>query len=158
MLKNYNYINVRIKKRNTVPKAQRGHTMKRNKYTYSFIVLILLAMFFNVPLKVVATEYSTNDQEITYDYYDTASESFKTATLSANSYTLVTSSSTTWTSGFYVLGSNIDIQERVKIDGNVTLILAGENTLNCTKGIEVTKGNTFNKRISCQWQVMSYRV
>ena len=117
----------------------------KKQYIYIYIIkLILITITLCIPNFVYATEYTTTNQEIIYDYYDTASESFKTKTLSANSYTLVTSASTTWTEGFYVVGSNVDISDRINVEGNVTLILAGENTLNCLKGIEVTKGNTLN--------------
>ena len=115
----------------------------KKRFIY-IMTLVLIAITISVPNYAFATEYTTTNQEIAYDYYDTTSESFKTATLSANSYNLISSSSTTWTEGYYVLGSNVDISSRVNVQGNVTLILAGDNTLNCLKGIEVTKGNTLN--------------
>jgi hypothetical protein len=117
--------------------------MKKHICTrYIITIFALIAITLCIPNLVFATEYTTTDQAITYDYYDTASESFKTKTLNANGYTLVTSSSTTWSTGFYVLGSNVDIQDRVKVDGDVTLILAGGNTLNCSKGIDLTGNNS----------------
>ena len=56
-------------------------------------------------------------------------------------YTSVTSSTTTWNNGWYVVDSNVTISGRVTANGNnVNLILCNGCTLNVTKGIRVESG------------------
>ena len=57
--------------------------------------------------------------------------------------TQVTSSDTQWQSGWYVVDSNVTIDERVAVEGSVQLILADGYTLTAKKGINVSDKNSF---------------
>ena len=67
-------------------------------------------------------------------------------TQTCNSATVVIADDTTWdndnNAGWYVVNSNVTISERVTVTGKVHLILANGYTLNATKGITVTGGNS----------------
>ena len=60
--------------------------------------------------------------------------------------TAVTESDTTWgddgNNGWYVVNGDVTINTRVTVTGNVHLILADGCTLNATKGVTVTGGNS----------------
>lgn len=47
-----------------------------------------------------------------------------------------------WTSGWYAVDSNVSVERRIVVDGDVNLILTDGNALNAKGGIEVTKGNS----------------
>lgn len=47
-----------------------------------------------------------------------------------------------WTSGWYAVDSNVSVERRIVVDGDVNLILTDGNALNVKGGIEVTKGNS----------------
>ena len=57
--------------------------------------------------------------------------------------TQVTSSDTRWQNGWYVVDSNVTINERVAVEGSVQLILADGYTLTAQKGINVSDNNSF---------------
>ena len=59
-----------------------------------------------------------------------------------NTYTSVTSGSTSWTEGWYIVESDVTIGSRITVSGTVHLILADGLTLTAPKGIEVAKGNS----------------
>jgi hypothetical protein len=74
--------------------------------------------------------YTYNDNGITA----TSEEQCKT-------YTSVSSSTTTWNNGWYVVDSNVTISSRITVNGNnVHLILCNGCTLNAPKGIRVATG------------------
>ena len=54
----------------------------------------------------------------------------------------VTSELTAWSTGWYVVSSDVEIADRITVSGEVNLILADGCTLNATKGISVTSGNS----------------
>ena len=56
--------------------------------------------------------------------------------------TEVTASDAEWTGGWYVAEGSIDLENRVTVSGSVSLILADGCTLNATRGISVTSGNS----------------
>ena len=58
------------------------------------------------------------------------------------SATVVTDSDTTWSGGWYVVSSNVTISSRIKVSGNVHLILADGYSLNAADGIRVPFGNS----------------
>lgn len=47
-----------------------------------------------------------------------------------------------WTSGWYAVDSNVSVERRIVVDGDVNLILTDGKALNVKGGIEVTKGNS----------------
>ncbi len=55
---------------------------------------------------------------------------------------IVTSTTTTLTSGLYYVISNVTLSERIQINGNVTLNLGEGATLTANKGIELSKFNS----------------
>ena len=57
--------------------------------------------------------------------------------------TQVRSSDTRWQNGWYVVDSNVTINERVAVEGSVQLILADGYTLTAQKGINVSDNNSF---------------
>ena len=54
----------------------------------------------------------------------------------------VTSSTTTWNTGWYVVSSNVTISDRITVTGEVHLILANSTTLTARAGITVSQGNS----------------
>ncbi len=56
--------------------------------------------------------------------------------------TKVEASVTAWSTGWYVVSSDVEIADRITVTGEVNLILADGCTLNATKGISVTSGNS----------------
>lgn len=47
-----------------------------------------------------------------------------------------------WKDGWYAVDSNVSVERRIVVDGDVNLILTDGNALNVKGGIEVTKGNS----------------
>ena len=47
-----------------------------------------------------------------------------------------------WISGWYAVDSNVSVERRIVVDGDVNLILTDEKALNVKGGIEVAKGNS----------------
>lgn len=62
----------------------------------------------------------------------------------ADNVTVVDSSMTEWQSGWYVVNSNITIDSRVTVKGEVHLILADGASLTVNGGIGVAEGNVFS--------------
>ena len=63
--------------------------------------------------------------------------------------TIVTSTAAqTWTSGWYVVSGNVELNKRVTVSGTINLILCDGAVFNPKKGITVNEGNTLN--IYCQ--------
>ncbi len=60
----------------------------------------------------------------------------------AGSATVVESSTTTWSTGWYVVNSNVTISSRVTVSGEVNLILADGYTLTASQGITVDGSNS----------------
>lgn len=63
------------------------------------------------------------------------------STKTAENVTALTADSTTWTSGWYAVTSDVKISERVEISGTVYLILCDGATLKAEKGIHLSSGN-----------------
>ena len=61
---------------------------------------------------------------------------------SCTTYKIVNSSTTKWTSGWYVVRNNVRIKKRIVVSGDVHLILDDKTTLNARKGINVSGGNS----------------
>lgn len=59
-----------------------------------------------------------------------------------SSYTTVTSDTTTWNSGWYVVNADKEITSRITVSGDVNLILVDSKTLTAKKGINVEGANS----------------
>ncbi len=128
--------------------------MKTNVFNSKRILSLFLALvmvFSMMPMNIITASaaekitYSTTNQAIEYQYYDSTSESWKTGTLEANAYNLV-GTDEEWNAdqneGWYVAGSDIEISNRVSVVGDVKLVLTDGNTLNCAAGIKVPEGSS----------------
>ena len=82
----------------------------------------------------------------TFDYiaraWDPTNKEVLSSTLTCTAPTIVTSSSTAWSNGWYVVNSDVTISSRVSVTGEVNLILCDGKTLTASQGIEVLTGNT----------------
>ena len=81
-----------------------------------------------------------SETSVTYRYYDTENGEWKTGR--SDAYTTVTSSTRTWSNGWYVAEGNVTITRRVTVNGSVHLILKDGATLNANKGITVESGKS----------------
>ena len=64
-------------------------------------------------------------------------------TLNENA-TAVTSTTTSWSNGWFVVYDNVTIADRISVSGTVNLILCNGATLTASKGITVISNNTLN--------------
>ena len=62
---------------------------------------------------------------------------------SCSDYEVVTANDTQWTDGWYVVNSDVTINRRVDVSGDVKLILTDGHTLTVNGGIHVTGNNCF---------------
>ena len=62
---------------------------------------------------------------------------------SCNDYEVVTANDTQWTDGWYVVNSDVTIDQRVAVSGDVKLILTDGHTLTVNGGIHVTGDDRF---------------
>ena len=62
---------------------------------------------------------------------------------SCSDYNVVTANDTQWTTGWYVVNSDVTIDQRVDVSGDVKLILTDGHTLTVNGGIHVTGNNCF---------------
>ena len=69
----------------------------------------------------------------------------------ADNVTVVDSSMTEWQSGWYVVNSNITIDNRVTVSGDVHLILADGASLTVNGGIGVVDKRFFSRPV-CRWE------
>ena len=58
-------------------------------------------------------------------------------------YEVVTADDTQWTTGWYVVNSDVTINQRIPVNGDVKLILTDGHTLTVNGGIHVTGGDRF---------------
>ena len=78
-------------------------------------------------------------------------------------YEEITENLTTWETGWYVVTKDVTIQKRIKVKGEVHLIICDGATLYANKGISVTKGNilniyggNFNEQMSCSGRLEAF--
>ncbi len=74
-------------------------------------------------------------------YYENGSKTYN------GNYTVVTSDTTTWTSGWYVVNDNVTINQRIEVTGNVKLLIMGVDENNycdliANGGIHVPSGKS----------------
>ena len=62
---------------------------------------------------------------------------------SCNDYEVVTADDTQWTTGWYVVNSDVTINQRIPVNGDVKLILTDGHTLTVNGGIHVTGDDRF---------------
>ena len=65
-------------------------------------------------------------------------------TKECSDYTVVDGSTTAWSDGWYVVNSNVTIDNRVTVSGEVHLILADNASLTANGGINVAENNSFS--------------
>ena len=95
------------------------------------IVLTLCMVLMLVPQAVFA------DGGVDYLYCDANGANWQTGTKQTGKYTVVTSSDTEWTTGWYVVKGDVPINSRVTVSGDVHLILADGCELTVNGGIQV---------------------
>lgn len=61
-----------------------------------------------------------------------------------STYTTMTSSTTSWSDGWYVVSNSTTINNRISVSGTVNLILCNNATLTASKGITIGSSATFN--------------
>ena len=97
--------------------------------------LLILLLLLPVSAWAEATKESVSYIECSWNGSEVTS-STKTATAT------VVTDQTTWSTGWYVVNSNITINSRVTVTGHVHLILADRCRLTAFNGIEVSVGNS----------------
>lgn len=101
---------------------------------------ILLCIVLALSMLPVATSAAEGDVE--YLYCDENGQNWQTGTKADGEYTLVTSSDTSWSNGWYVVEGSIANSNRITVNGDVHLILADGCEFNATSGILVNSGNS----------------
>ena len=102
-------------------------------------MLVLLAAvatgaYAAVPETVYYREYAYGDSKLTYEDHSIAS----------TDATEVTSSTTEWANGTYVVTATTTISSRITVTGTVNLIILDGAELTAQKGITVSNSNTLN--------------
>ena len=87
-----------------------------------------------LPDKVYYRVYDYSDSKLTYTDYEIA----------GTGATEVTSDTTEWANGTYVVSATTTISSRITVTGTVNLIIFDGATLTAEKGITVSDGNTLN--------------
>ena len=77
---------------------------------------------------------------VPYMAWDESSKSVKSVEGGCSEYTIVTDSTTSWTDGWYVVNSNVNISDLIEVSGTANLILCDNFELTATKGIGLTEG------------------
>lgn len=91
----------------------------------------------SLPVSTLGTD-PEGDADVSVEYVD-ENKVARTCT----DYTVVTSSDTVWSAGWYVVTDTVNLTSRVQVSGNVHLILTDGAALNAEKGgIGVTAGNS----------------
>ena len=113
--------------------------MHKTKRLLSFLlaVLMLIGMLASVP-------FTASAAAITYKTAAWNGSEVVIGSAAAESYTVVTPETTTWTTGTYVVNSDVTLNSRIGVSGTVNLILCDAATLTISQGICVSAGNTLN--------------
>lgn len=106
------------------------HTFKR---TLSILLSLILICGAFTALPVSAEETAS------ISYIDENGD-----TQSTDTYTAVTSGTTSMTNGFYAVTENVEIADRIEISGTVNLILCDGKTLTSNGGIHAAGDNVLN--------------
>lgn len=91
-----------------------------------------------------ATEKVVEPPTVTYKTATWNGSEVVIDTANTNNYTVVTSETTSWSNGTYVVDADVTITGRIGVSGIVNLILCDDATLTATQGICVSGGNTLN--------------
>ena len=91
-------------------------------------------------------EQSASNDAITYltATWNESTQKVVYTEATASTYTEVASDTTAWSTGTYVVNSNVTISSRITVNGTVNLILCDGAKLTASKGITVNEGNTLN--------------
>ena len=77
-------------------------------------------------------------------WWDDAGSVLKIGTGAVSEYTEVTEELYTWEDGWYVVKSDVTLEQLVTVSGSVHLILMDDATLTAKRGIRVSAGNSLN--------------
>jgi len=77
-------------------------------------------------------------------WWDDAGSVLKIGTGAVSEYTEVTEGLYTWEDGWYVVKSDVTLEQLVTVSGSVYLILMDDATLTAKRGIRVSAGNSLN--------------
>ena len=121
--------------------------MKNRKTKNKFLSFLLaLAMVVSYIGIVPGTSLIVSAEEaVSYVYFtDDGTTATKHTDGSCTDFTTVSESATEWGTGWYVVSSDVTIDDRITVTGTANLILCDGATLIARKGITVTSGNTLN--------------
>ncbi len=120
---------------------QTNTTVRKHKYRFFALILALCLVMTMIPLPA-GLSFGTISVAAAdgVSYLDYMNGTFEEK--SVTDYTTIDENSTTWYSGWYVVGEEVSISERITVSGDVYLILADGATLTASQGISVTKGNS----------------
>ena len=76
--------------------------------------------------------------------FDKINNTFTSEEKICDDYTEVTENSKEWSNGWYVVSGNVEISDRIKVQGTVNLLLLDDCTLEAKNGIEVGGNYTLN--------------
>ena len=79
---------------------------------------------------------------LAYQQYDTTNKELTDQTISAGTYSLMTSSTTGMDTGWYVVTEDVTASSRIWVNGDVSLVLCDGVTLTASRGIEVRSGKS----------------
>ena len=109
----------------------------------SIIILLALAFIFTFVAcnPQVPEDDSAINKEITYKYWqwDSSKSEWVQLTDTVTDYTVVTSSTTEWKNKFYVVTSDVEIQDRVQVSWDTKLIICDGAELKVPKGIDISE-------------------
>ncbi len=121
--------------------------MKENRYSLKRVLAVLLsvALILTVPIIPV---YATGD--VSYISRVWNGSAVTESALTCTQYTSVTSGmSTDWNTGWYVVDSDVTINDRIEISGAVNLILCDGFTLTAPQGIHLTGDDKLSPDDDC---------
>ena len=106
------------------------------------ILLTIVMLFGIIPLGGISVFAAEGEQQpVVFRYYDEAANVFRNSKWTDN-YTLVTSGTTAWNTGWYVASGTVTIDSRVSVTGDVKLILTDGCSLTVNGGINVADGQS----------------
>ena len=110
----------------------------KNRMMRVTVFLACLVLALALPM----AEWATSAPDPVYYLAWDGAGAFETE--STSNYTVVTASSTNWTNGMYVVNSNVTVNDRITVTGEVGLILCDGYKLTADKGIIISGENTLN--------------
>ena len=112
--------------------------MKR--LTMRMVLSVMLVMILTLLPGITMTAHA--EDAVSYVYYTLdGNTAIRHTDGSRSTYTTVTSSTTSWSNGWYVVNSNVTVSNRISVTGTVYLILCDGYKLTASAGITVTGNN-----------------